>query len=212
MMRKIHSRCLHSLFICAFLLLNFTNISAQTDWFFVALTTPGDVIFIDTNFTRSKSGITRVWQKTVSPDESYRIALGEWNCSEKKSRYVQSVMYNGNGIVIARSSRPSEWRYFTPDSTGMLLYSNICEDNQNTDPEERKNKDKNYSVAQVIVKKANLMSKANSNSKILRKVSLGEKLVLISEKPTGAWYRVLDPKTNSEVWLNGNKFKIVKIK
>ena len=63
-----------------------------------------------------------------------------------------------------------------------------------------------------ITKKPNLMSEAEPKSKVIRKVAVGEKLVLVSEESTGVWYRVIDPKTNSEGWLNGNHFKIIKAK
>ncbi|MGC2236904.1 MAG: SH3 domain-containing protein [Pyrinomonadaceae bacterium] len=209
---KIKSQWLHLIGICLLLLINFTSVSAQTDWFFVALTSSGNTVFIDKNFTRSSNGIIKVWQKTVSLDETYIIALGEWNCARKSFRYIQSVIYDNNGIASDRSRKPSEWRLAIPDSTGMLLYLNICEDNQNINSDKQKIEKPNSSFAQIIVRKANLMREADSNSKVIHKVSLGEKLVLIDEKSIGGWYRVLDPKTNSQGWLNGNNFKIVKAK
>jgi uncharacterized protein YgiM (DUF1202 family) len=54
------------------------------------------------------------------------------------------------------------------------------------------------------------MSDASSNSEVIRELSLGEKLVLVSDDSVGVWYQVLDSKTNSQGWLNGNYFKIVK--
>ena len=54
------------------------------------------------------------------------------------------------------------------------------------------------------------MSEADPDSEVIRKVSIGEKLTLVAEESTGKWHRVLDAKTNSEGWLNGYRFKIVK--
>jgi hypothetical protein len=207
---KIKFRWLHLIDICLLLLINFTSISAQTDWFFVALTSSGNTVFIDKNFTRSSNGIIKVWQKTVSLDETYIIALGEWNCAKKSFRYIQSIIYDSNGVASDRSNNASEWRLAIPDSTGMLLYLNICKDNQNVSSDKQKIEKPVSSFAQIIVRKANLMSEADSNSKIIRRLALGEKLVLIDEKSSGVWYRVLDAKTNSQGWLNGNNFKIIK--
>jgi hypothetical protein len=209
---KIKSRHLHLISICLLLLINFTNVSAQTDWFFVALTSSGNTVFIDKNFTRSSNGIIKVWQKTVSLDETYIIALGEWNCAKKSFRYIQSVIYDNNGVASTRNSNSSEWRLAIPDSTGMLLYMNICEDNQDTSSDKQKVEKPVSSFAQIIVRKANLMSEADSDSKVIRRLALGEKLVLIDEKSSGVWYRVLDAKTNLQGWLNGSNFKLVKAK
>jgi hypothetical protein len=41
-------------------------------------------------------------------------------------------------------------------------------------------------------------------------LGLGEKLVLVTEESVGVWYKVLDLKTNSQGWLHGNNFKIIK--
>ena len=136
---KIISCWLSSLTVC---LSAFIYVSAQqTNWFFVALTSSGDVISIDRNFTRSADGTTRVWQKSINPDETYVVSLGEWNCLKKKSRYVQTVMYNNNGAIIARSDQSSKWRYFVPDSTGMSLYLNICDEklNVSSNPQKTEN-------------------------------------------------------------------------
>jgi hypothetical protein len=70
----------------------------------------------------------------------------------------------------------------------------------------------NLAFAKIIVEKSKLMSQSNSNSKIIREVTLGERLVLVSDEPVGIWYPVRDSKTNSQGWLNSNHFKIIKVK
>jgi hypothetical protein len=194
--------------ICLFLSI---NVAAQTDWTFVALTSSRDIVSIDKNFIRSSNGITRVWEKVVSTDETYRINLMEWECSKKRFRFVQEAVYDASGIV-SRSDKKSVWRTFVPDSTGMLLYLNICEDSQNESSGKQNIEKSDSSFAQIIVRKANLMSEANSESEIIGEAFLGEKLILVSEESVGAWYPVIDPKTKSQAWLNGNHFKIVKVR
>jgi len=211
MNEKIKSPCLNLIGICLLFFISFTNVGAQTDWFFVALTSSGNTIFIDKKFTRTSNGIIKVWQKNVSPDDSYIIALGEWNCAKKSFRLVQSIMYDINGVASDRSDKPSQWRIVIPDSTGMLLYLNICEDKQNANSDKQKIENSDSSFAQVIVKKAALRSEASLNSKVIRRLALGEKFVLIGKK-SGVWYEVYDSKTSSKGYLNGNDFKIIKAK
>ena len=122
MNRKILFRGLSAISFC---LCAFINVPAQTEWFFVALTGNGNVIYIDKDFTRLRGGITRVWQKSAASDNSYTISLTEWKCREKSFRFVQTAVYE-NDVIVDRSDDKTNWRYFVPDSTGMLLYSNIC--------------------------------------------------------------------------------------
>lgn len=209
MNRQIIFRCLSS---TAFCLIAFIKVPAQTDWFFIDLTGGGTVVYIDKKFMQVRGGITRVWQKSVSADDSYTISLMEWNCAEKKFRVAQSVVYENN-LIVAQSDKKSSWRYFVPDSIEMLLYSNICprKQTEKTDDAEavESETEREISAAQIIVKKAASMSRADAGSRIMRRVAQGEKSVLTGEKPTGVWYRVLDRKTKKLGWLNGNHFKIV---
>ena len=189
------------------------NVAAQPDWFFVALTSSGDVIAIDKNFTRSATGVTRVWQKTVMLNDTYTISLWEWRCAKKSFRTIQTALYDGDGI-IERDDERTPWRYFVPDSTGMLLYLNICgEGDRKGSPSNGKNGDATSPLfAQIIVKQADLMSEADGKSETVRRVRLNEKLTLLSRESVGVWYRVADPKTNSQGWLHGNNFRIVEAK
>lgn len=210
MSKKLLFRYLISISFCLFASV---NVPAQTHWFFVALTGSGNTIYIDKNFTKRRDGITQVWQKSVSADDNYTISLTEWNCAQKSFRFVQSAVYENN-VIVDRSNRKTTWRYFVPDSTGMLLYSNIC-------PQQRTGKDdagavkneneQGISAAQIIVKKTALMSRADAGSRMIRRVALGERFVLTGEEPTGGWYRVLDRKTNKLGWLDGDDFKSVEV-
>lgn len=207
MSKKLLFRYLISISFCLFASV---NVPAQTDWFFVALTGSGNTIYIDKNFTKRRGGITQVWQKSVSADDNYTISLTEWNCAQKSFRFVQSAVYE-NDVIVDRSSRKTTWRYFVPDSTGMILYSNICPQQLNKKAKAvgAVKSEQGISAAQVIVEQTALMSRADAGSRIIRRVALGERFVLTGEEPTGGWYRVLDRKTNKLGWLDANHFKIV---
>lgn len=189
MNEKILFRCLISISFCLFA---FVNAPAQTDWFFVALTNGGDIIYIDKSFTRRRNGITQVWQKSASSDDSYTISLMEWNCAEKSFQFVLSAVYE-HDVIVDRSDKKTNWRYFVPDSTGMFSYSNICsrkskrevEANNDSHPADKEN-DK-HSFLQIIAKKSTLMSEADSHSKIIRTVERGERFTMTGDEPIGAY-------------------------
>jgi uncharacterized protein YgiM (DUF1202 family) len=187
-----------------------TFTAAQTDWSFVAIDTDYDVWFVDKAVIKKKSGIIAAWMKTVHRDKSYNIALNEWNCAEKMKRLLQVQTYDSNTVLTSMTVKTLPWRYVVPDSVEAKAYNIICGDlNKRTGTARNDETDRASSFAQITVRNANLMSEADSKSEVIRKVNLGEKLTLVSEKPVGVWYRVLDPKTNSEGWLNGYHFKIV---
>ncbi len=75
-------------------------------------------------------------------------------------------------------------------------------------PNQTPQSDSGKAMAEIISANANLHESPNASSKIIRKVTLTEKLVLSNSQPVGAWYKVLDTKTGREGWLHGNTFKI----
>ena len=205
---KIISRFLTVTFVF-FAFSTFT--AAQTRWSFVGIDTDYDVWFVDKAVIKKKSGIIAAWMKVIHRDRSYKLILNEWKCSEKLKRFVHGQKYDSTGGYIDRIIVTLPWRDVVPDSVEAKTYNMICKDSikpagttRNDEP------NRASSFAQITVRNAALMSEADPGSEIIRKVNLGEKLTIVSEESTGVWYRVLDPKTNSEGWLNGYHFKIVK--
>lgn len=200
--------------ICLIHLASF-RIYAQTDWFFTAINGSGDLHYIDKDFTNLPKGIIQVWEKVILANEDYTISLQEWDCSKKTFRVMQTSRYAQNRLVES-INRPTDWRRFVPDSIGMLIYINVCEVDKNGKLKTNKYDDKTekidrtlYSFAQIIIEDANLMSEADSKSNPVRRLTLGERLALLSDEPDGIWYKVLDIQTGEEGWLNGFDMKII---
>lgn len=187
------------------------NVSAQSRWSFVFSTDTTDWYIDKGTIKKNPTGTVQAWEKAVYQDNSYSLGLNEWKCSEKMKRLIQFSSYTPFGESVSRSLIPLPWRYIVPDSIEEKAFGIVCK-NSNKTPRNNEKSGSNLSFAKIIVKKSKLMSESTSNSEIVREVTLGEKLVLVSEEPVGIWYQVLDSKTNSQVWLNGNHIKIIKVK
>ena len=190
------------------------NALAQSRWSLVGGSVDNAIWLVDKTTKNKTYGFIQAWEKVVYQDGSYSIALNEWKCSEKMKRLMQVNNYDPTGDILDRSLIPLPWRYVVPDSIEEKTFKIVCNSSSSKESKIGSNKKAvpKSSFAQVIAKKANLMSDASSNSEVIRELSLGEKLVLVSDDSVGVWYQVLDPKTNSQGWLNGNHFKIVKAK
>jgi hypothetical protein len=192
------------------------SVSAQSRWKLAAVDSNGQSFYVDENFTQQSNGNILGWQKgsflinNVYPVGSYYIVRYEWDCRNKTSRQLQIFIYDSFGRSIKNIAPDTSWTDNPPGSIGDVVLNDVCR------TFEKKNNlsQRPFSVGSFaeIIKKSNLMSEADLKSKVIRKVAIGDKLVLSSEESTGGWYQVIDPKTNSEGWLNGNHFKIVKAK
>jgi Bacterial SH3 domain len=190
------------------------SLKAQTGWTLADVSgADSSIHLLDMETMKTKSlGIISGWHKVVYDNNSYTIALNDWNCTEKKSRLIQVTNYTQYGNVISSNSIPSPWKYIIPDSVEEGIFRMVCGKSNQNKPKTVEKNNANSSFAKIIVKKANLRSEPNANSEVIREVGLGEKLVLVTEDSVGVWYKVLDLKTNSQGWLHGNNFKIIKAK
>jgi Bacterial SH3 domain len=201
------------LILISFFLFFSIRLEAQTKWSLINVTgTDLSTWFIDKDVKKKPYGIIAVWEKVIYQNQSYSIALNEWNCSDKMRRLMELSNYNEAGDFLSGSSTPSPWKYVVPDSVEAGIYSIVCGNSNKNRFRNLEKSNANSSFAKIIVKKGNLRSEPNANSEVIREVGLGEKLVLVTEDSVGVWYKVLDLKTNSQGWLHGNNFKIIKAK
>jgi len=190
------------------------SVSAQSRWIAVA-SSGSKIYYIDENLTKQPNGNILGWERGDLPDNriyplgSYFVTRSEWNCRNRTNRQIQTFIYDRFDNFIETIEIDTSWKDNPPDSVGEKIINRVCGVKKKSNLSISQGQSSGSSFAEII-KKSNLMAEANPRSEILRKVAVGEKLVLISEESTGVWYRVLDPKTNSEGWLNGNHFKIIK--
>jgi len=94
------------------------------------------------SITRPSKNIVRFWTKSVWTEKgvlswvkdsgkkyenlSHTIYLQEINCAEKKLRRLSESSYDNMGNVIYSFSSLSEWDFIIPDSTGEILYKEVC--------------------------------------------------------------------------------------
>lgn len=192
------------------------SVSAQSRWKLAAVDSKGQAFYVNENFTQQPNGNILGWQKgsfpinNVYPVGSYYIVRYEWDCRNKTSRQLQIFIYDSFGRSIKNIDPDKSWTDNPPGSIGDVILNDVCR------IFEKKNNlsQRPFSAGSFaeIIKKSILMSGADPRSRVIRKVAIGEKLLLVSEESTGIWYQVIDPKTNSEGWLNGNHFRIIKAK
>lgn len=56
----------------------------------------------------------------------YSKELHEFNCTERKSRFLFMVIYDSNGNVIKNVNSISSWSYVVPDTYGEILLKRAC--------------------------------------------------------------------------------------
>lgn len=191
---------------------------SQTRWKLAGFDSRPKPFYVDENLQRQPDGNIIGWQKTelpsnnIHPVGAYFVIKTEWNCDNRMSRDLQFFIYNQAGEFIERTESEANWKSNPPESIGEIVLENVCRTLQKKRTITAKVPSSVNSLAQIIVRRADLMSEANGESEVIRRVGLNEKLVLVSDESVGVWYRVADSKTNSQGWLHGNDFKIVKAK
>lgn len=190
--------------------------SAQSRWKVSAISNNGKLYYVDESLILQSDGTILGWEKAdLSPNSfypvgSYSVMRSEWNCSNKRSRHLQLFVYNRFGDFIEKLEIDTCWKDNPPNSIGEIIANDVCSVLKNRKSNSSRSSPPAGAFAQITVRNAALMSEADPGSEVIRKVALGEKLTLVSEESVGVWYRVLDPQTGMEGWLNGYHFKIVK--
>jgi len=189
--------------------------AAQSRWTLVAVDPYDLPFYVDESVRLQPNGIVLGWQKgefmpnDAYPVGTYYIVKKEWNCRAKESRQLQGFVYDQSGKLIQNIRTFTEWKDHPPGSVGDLILNYVCRSIDEKNKSSKRSSIASESFAEMT-RKSNLMTENNSRSRIIRKVAVGEKLTLLAKKPVGVWYQVIDPKTDSVGWLNGNHFKIVK--
>lgn len=118
------------------LILTSTASAQQTpNWALVTATRTGTAIYQDIGTIRSSGTIRRAWraeiyreakpfaQKAVQGEK----ALGEHDCSQRRSRTLSYILYARDGSIIRSwTSQKPEWDYDLPGSIGDSLTSVTC--------------------------------------------------------------------------------------
>lgn len=116
------------------------------DWVKVMVTTKGDTIYVNQKLVKkggtfgSEEEVVRVWTKRVfkkfeikASQKVYPNAivkkLEEFDCINKKSREITSILYDGDGDVIYNGENleyAENWNFVVPDTVGEATLTFVC--------------------------------------------------------------------------------------
>lgn len=166
-------------------------------WRYVTTVYGGDKGYLNDEIKILFNGNKSAWEKMVSTDGSFAVALGEWNCSDKLRLTKQISFYRSDQTIIGTSKKQSEWTEIIPDSISDLMFRRVC---LASPP---------VKFARIISLKANLRIFPDVSAPIIRIADQGDKFQIIPESGKGGWYNVVDSVTQQDYWLYGNTFEIV---
>jgi hypothetical protein len=177
----------------------------QNRWTYVGAGVSGTQFFIDRKSIEIKGNRVRVWNKYLYADDSYRLSLMEWACSEKKYLVLDESIYDPNGRVIV-TDKVNTWFFVTPDSMSEGLYKAVCGSSK---PTSSRITSDSKMMAQIIVKSANVRTEPHMRSSMKRRVKSGEQFALANEESVNGWYQILISGTNNIGCIHGSTIKLI---
>lgn len=176
----------------------------QNRWSYVGADVNGTQFFIDRKSINTKGNKLQIWNKSIYSDDSYRISLVQWVCTDKKYFILDETIYAPNGS-FAGTDKGTKWLFVTPDSISEGLYRATCFSSKQVSSRTSAGKMR----AQIIVKSANVRIEPDMSSRVKRKVKSGEQFVLAEEESVNGWYRIIISGTDNIGWIHGNNIKLV---
>lgn len=190
--------------ICILLFTCCLVFAQQNRWSYVGADVNGTRFFIDRKSINTKGSKLQIWNKSIYSDDSYRISLVEWVCTDKKYFILDETIYAPDGS-FAGTDKGTKWLFVTPDSISEGLYKATCVSSKQTSPQTSAGK----MMAQIIVATANVRIEPDMNSRAIQRVKTGEQFILADEEPVNGWYRIVISGTNNIGWIHGNNIKLV---
>ena len=101
-------------------------------WPIVAMTTNNSIFRMQpvANRTPAGPGRVRIWDRVdyQKPENgvSHSLRLSEYDCRNRKSRFLQWTNYSATGNPILTSTTPDEWIFVIPGTAGEALLRAAC--------------------------------------------------------------------------------------
>ncbi len=115
------------------------------DWKPISIDTKGSISVLEidvASISRQPDNIVRVLVKTTYSKEtvadwvkhsgekykdfSHAIYLGEYHCTERKSRILSRTHYSSGGEIIFSENSPRKWSIMVPGSPGDTVFKELC--------------------------------------------------------------------------------------
>lgn len=197
----LHTKCLiflKSFIVFSSVVLIFANgvLGQKSVWRYVVTLPDGTKGYLNDEIKNTANGNKTAWEKMVSADGSFIIALSEWDCRQKRRLTKQITPYNTDQTVIGTKKTGFEWMEIIPGSASDFMFSRLCRPPQ---PER---------FAHIISEKANLRIFPNASASVIRIAVQGEIFLIIPESGEGGWYNVVDGITQEDYWIHGDTFEI----
>jgi hypothetical protein len=188
------------------ILICYSALAQQSRWAYVGEDASGALFYLDKTSQQSVGNIIKVWDKIVYKDGSYRISQTNWKCSEKKFFIVDVTIYSPTSSFIGKD-KTNTWLSVVPDSISEVMHREVCGAYSGKSIAKVSSSKK---IAEVIVEKANVRTKPNTNSRVIKQASFGERFNLADEESSDGWYQITIARTNEKAWIHGNNIKLVK--
>ena len=95
--------------------------------------------------------------------------------------------------------------------TGAFSQQFALEQNTLASPITVTTQEQQVAVAAIVrTEQANLRDAPGISGSVVKTVTQGDLLALIDPTPVGPWYRVRDPKSDSEGWIHGNTIALLR--
>lgn len=122
--------------------------SSENRWIYFATSKTGDKHYIDKNYNRLADSKVRAWQKRVFSNSSYWLYLDEYDCIERRTRFLKLVKYNSYGeLTNSEDVNSRNWVFVTPSTIEEHALNLVC-GNESIDtpkqPQQTKPKDDEY--------------------------------------------------------------------
>jgi clan AA aspartic protease (TIGR02281 family) len=82
--------------------------------------------FIKTNYETKDGGVIKIWTKEKKNAKTM-VILSEFDCINRKSKFLSTIVYDSKGNVLKRNSNETEWEDIAPDTIQEVLFTKVCE-------------------------------------------------------------------------------------
>lgn len=129
-----------STFYMASIMKAFAKQNLKVNNWISALSQNGQQWFLKSTIESKDGAIIKIWIKEELKNKTLKkngkatnytnvkmLMLGEFDCSNKMSKFNSTIYYDSKGNVLQRSNDEADWENITPETIQELLFTKVCE-------------------------------------------------------------------------------------